>query len=348
MASFSQSFYVLALFIILASWSSRVTMSRKLVELEACSRERHQQWMIEQGKNYIDDAEKEKRYQIYRENVVFIESFNANKNETFKLGVNQFADQTFEEFKSSVLKGNKEGSLDLFGTEIETPFKYENVTEIPETMDWRERGAVTPIKDQNVCGSCWAFATVAITESIHQITTGKLESLSEQELVDCVRGKKTSGCDGGYMEDAFKFILRKKGIASEAKYPYKGVDRTCNSTNEANTTASIKGYQMVPRNNETALLQAVANQPVGVYVEAGHRAFQFYSGGVFTGKCGTKIDHVVAIVGYGSTKDGIKYWIVKNSWGTKWGEKGYMRMKRDIKSMKGLCGLAKKPVYPIA
>ncbi|KAL1299243.1 hypothetical protein HN51_043657 [Arachis hypogaea] len=347
MASFSQSLYVLALFVILALWNSRVTMSRKLVELEAWSPERHEQWMVEHGKYYKDVAEKEKRYQIFKENVEFIESFNANnKNLTFKLGVNQFADQTFEEFKASSLNGKK-GSLGLLGMEeIETPFKYENVTDIPETMDWRKRGAVTPIKDQKDCGSCWAFAAVATVEGIHQISTGKLESLSEQELVDCVRGK-SGGCSGGFVEDAFKFIAKKGGIASEAKYPYKHVDRTCNSKKKE-PVASIKGYENVPKNNEKALLKAVANQPVGVDIEAGQKAFQFYSGGVFAGKCGTKTDHAVAVVGYGSTEDGTKYWIVKNSWGKNWGENGYMRMKRDIKSNKGLCGLAINPLYPVA
>lgn len=192
--------------------------------------------------------------------------------------------------------------------------------------------------------SCWAFSTVAATEGIHKITKGELVSLSEQELIDCVKGK-SEGCNGGYMEDAYKFIVKKGGIASEAYYPYKEADKTCKIKKQV---AKIKRYEKVPRNNEKELLKAVANQPVSVYVDAGGSGFQFYSGGIFTGKCGTDTDHAVTVIGYGKSHDGIKYWLVKNSWGTEWGEKGYMRIKRDIRSKKGLCGIAINPSYPVA
>ncbi|KAJ1424641.1 Peptidase C1A, papain C-terminal [Sesbania bispinosa] len=303
--------------------------------------------MAEYGKFYEDATEKEKRSQIFKENLEFIESFNAAGDKPFNLSINQFADQTNEEFKSS--RNGQKKSLGVgIPTETLLPFRYENVTDdVPATMDWRERGAVTPIKNQHDCGSCWAFAAVAATEGIHQITTGELVSLSEQELVDCVRGK-TEGCNGGYMEDSYKFIVKKGGIASEAKYPYKGVDRKCKVKKGMYSAAEIKGYEKVPANNEKALLKAVANQPVSVYIDSGERAFQFYSSGVFTGKCGTDLDHAVTVVGYGTTDDGVKYWLVKNSWGTKWGEKGYVRMKRHVHAKEGLCGLAMGASYPVA
>jgi C1A family cysteine protease len=189
---------------------------------------------------------------------------------------------------------------------------------------------------------------VAAIEGIHQITTGKLVSLSEQELVDCVRTNRTYGCNGGYVEDAYEYIVKKGGITSETIYPYTRVDGKCNIKKGAYSFAHIKGYEKVPTNNEKALLKAVANQPVAVYISATKRAFQFYSSGILKGKCGIDLDHTVTIVGYGTNDDGVKYWLVKNSWGTKWGEKGYMKIKRDIVAKEGSCGLAMAPTYPIA
>ena len=186
---------------------------------------------------------------------------------------------------------------------------------------------------------------MATIEGLHHITKGELVSLSEQELVDCVRGD-SDGCNGGYVEDAFEFLAKKGGIASETYYPYKGVNKSCKVKKESHGVAKIKGYEKVPGNSEKALLKAVAHQPVSAYVEAGGSAFQFYSSGIFTGKCGTEIDHSVTVVGYGKAGDGPKYWLVKNSWGTEWGEKGYIRMKRDIHAKEGLCGIATSASYP--
>ncbi|KAI5682896.1 hypothetical protein M9H77_04124 [Catharanthus roseus] len=325
--------------LVLAIWASETT-GRNLKKLSMA--ERHELWMAEYGRVYKDEAEKASRLNIFKENVEFIESFNKAGTRSYKLAVNKFADLTNEEFRK-VRNGYKPSH---FCRKAPT-FMYENVSAIPATMDWRKKGAVTGIKDQGQCGCCWAFSAVAAMEGINQLSTGKLISLSEQELVDCDTSED-QGCNGGLMDDAFQFIIKNKGLTTEANYPYEATDGTCNSKKESNRAATITGYEDVPENSESDLLKAVANQPVSVAIDAGGSAFQFYSSGVFTGDCGTDLDHGVTAVGYGKTADGTKYWLVKNSWGTSWGENGYIRMERDIDAKEGLCGIAMQASYPTA
>lgn len=148
------------------------------------------------------------------------------------------------------------------------------------------------------------------------------------------------------MDDAFKFIIKNHGLTTESNYPYKGMDGTCKTGKESSHAAKITGYEDVPANSESALLNAVAMQPVSVAIDASGSDFQFYSSGVFTGECGTELDHGVTAVGYGKTSDGTKYWLVKNLWGTSWGENGYIRMQRGIDADEGLCGIAMEASYP--
>ncbi|KAJ7981561.1 Senescence-specific cysteine protease [Quillaja saponaria] len=329
-----------ALILVLGAWSFQAA-ARSLQDDSMY--ERHEQWMSRYGRVYQDVNEQEMRYKIFKDNVAYIEASNNAANKPYKLGINQFADLTNEEFKAqrNKFKGH------MCSTSI-TSFKYENVTAVPSTVDWRKKGAVTPIKDQGQCGCCWAFSAVAAMEGITKLSTGKLVSLSEQELVDCDTSGVDQGCEGGLMDNAFQFIQQNKGLTTETNYPYKGVDGTCNSKGESNAAATINGYEDVPANSENSLLKAVANQPVSVAIDAGGSDFQFYSSGVFTGTCGTQLDHGVTAVGYGSSDDGTKYWLVKNSWGTQWGEEGYIRMQRDVDANEGLCGIAMEASYPTA
>ncbi|KAF8409033.1 hypothetical protein HHK36_005105 [Tetracentron sinense] len=318
-------------------------MSRTLPEASVF--DKHKQWMALHGRVYEGVEEKEMRFKIFKDNVERIESFNGDGSRRYRLSVNEFADQTNEEFTASRNGYKGQSSLVKSYSEV-TFFKYENLTAVPTSMDWRKKGAVTPVKDQGQCGCCWAFSAVAAMEGITQLTRGKLVSLSEQELVDCDTKSVDEGCEGGLMDNAFHFIQHNHGLTTEANYPYKGVDESCNTNKAASHAANINGYQDVAANSEQALLMAVAKQPVSVAIEASGFEFQFYSSGVFTGDCGTNLDHGVTAVGYGTSSDGMKYWLVKNSWGTGWGEDGYIRMQRDVGAKEGLCGIAMEASYP--
>ncbi|KAL4377855.1 hypothetical protein GQ457_02G018320 [Hibiscus cannabinus] len=307
-------------FIILVAVGGNVVCEAASLD-DASMHWRHQQWMARFGRVYKDDNERQQRFNIFKHNVARIHSFNDASSHPYKLAVNQFADLTNHEFSASRngFKGH------LFSNNA-TAFKYHNLSlsALPSSVEWRMKGAVTPIKDSVSKIYYIMFnLSVAAMEGVTKLTTGKLISLSEQELVDCDTKGEDHGCHGGFMDDAFQFILKNKGLTTESNYPYMGVDGTCNTNEEANHAATINGF-------EDALQKAVANQPVSVAIDAGGFEFQFYSDGVFTGPCGTQLDHGVTVVGYGEDGDGTKYWLVKNSWGSSWGEEGYVRMQRKV------------------
>ncbi|KAL5544034.1 hypothetical protein UlMin_007818 [Ulmus minor] len=290
--------------------------------------------------------EKHKRFNVFKENLMHVHNTN-QKDKPYKLKLNKFADMTNHEF-TSTYAGSKVKHHRMFkgSSRGAGSFMYEKVDRVPPSVDWRKKGAVNAVKDQGHCGSCWAFSTIAAVEGINHIKTNTLVSLSEQELVDCDTAQN-EGCNGGLMDYAFEFIKKKGGITTETSYPYAATDRACDASKANAPAVSIDGHENVPANDEDALLKAAAHQPVAVAIDAGGSDFQFYSEGVFTGQCGTELDHGVAVVGYGAALDGTKYWTVRNSWGPEWGEEGYIRMQRDVSQKEGLCGIAMEASYPI-
>ncbi|RWR78290.1 cysteine protease XCP1 [Cinnamomum micranthum f. kanehirae] len=313
-----------------------LTSQDKLIEL-------FESWLSKHSKSYSSIEEKFHRFEIFKDNLKHIDETNKLMR-NYWLGLNEFADMSHEEFKDKYLGLKLDLSKRRESSKCHENFRYRDVVNIPKTVDWRKKGAVTHVKNQGSCGSCWAFSTVAAVEGINQIVSGNLTSLSEQELIDCDK-PFNNGCNGGLMDYAFSFIISHGGLHTEQDYPYLMEDGTCKEKKGDLKLVTISGYEDVPENNEESLLKALAQQPLSVAIEASGRDFQFYSGGVFDGHCGTELDHGVAAVGYGKSK-GLDHIIVKNSWGAKWGEKGYIRMKRNIGKSEGICGIYKMASYP--
>lgn len=282
------------------------------------------------------------RKDIFENNKRMIERHNAHGQNKFSLAVNKFADWTWDEFKNNMVgPGRPQGLLGARRQPIcELPDKN-----LPSSFDWTVGGAVTPVKNQGACGSCWSFSATGAIEGLNFINTGDLVSLSEQQLVSCDRIDQ--GCNGGLMENAFGYVKR-HGICKDEDYPYTSGSGDRGQCQECPVYMNIAGYNAVPPRNETALQLAVYQQPVSIALEADRKAFQFYSDGVMDStECGQELNHAVLLVGWGS-ENGTDYWTVKNSWSSDWGEGGYIRLARNIANSAGQCGMALEPSYPVA
>jgi len=283
------------------------------------------------------------REAIYNSNIKWIE---AHKDEvSFEIGENQFTDLTLEEFAAQLTlqSGSAPAGVAYLGEHVSSG------AEAPADIDWSTKGAVSPVKNQGQCGSCWAFSTVGSLEGRAQISTGELVQFSEQQLVDCDTAGADKGCSGGLMDNAFKYYMGSAGVCTEDSYGYKGVAGSCQigSCKVGLKTSQITGFKDVPANNAAAMQDAVAEGPVSVAIQANSPFFQAYKSGVFDSNyCGATLDHGVLTVGYG-VDNGKHYWKVKNSWGEVFGEKGYIRLGKDIGKAVGECGILKQPSYPV-
>ncbi|PKI68348.1 hypothetical protein CRG98_011256 [Punica granatum] len=306
---------------------------------DSVARDRFEQWVAQHGKKYSDEANRENRYKIFRENLQHVEDFNRAGNTSFRLGLNQFSDLTTEEFRATytITKMTPRTSMNMTGS-----FRISDDAPVPECVNWVEAGVVTGIRNQGTCGCCWALAAVAAIESIIKMRAGELLDLSEQQLLDCVTDN--AGCEGGTMVRAYQYVLDNK-ISGENQYPYRGAKEDCAAPAPL---TQITGFRTVTPSSEADLLRAVAQQPVSVGITASD-LFRAYKDGIFRGTdCRNVQNHAVTIVGYGiAPEDGSKYWLLKNSWGDSWGEGGYMRIAREVPDLpQGVCGLATDASFP--
>ena len=349
--------------------------------------ERFEKWVSEFKIEVRDIEHRENMLKKWIENDKYIEEINS-MNKTYTLGHNQFSGMDSEDFNNYLGFSNQEG---IVGREINPEgIKHtidtskclydcvkhhkevsklktvECVTgcldddmvssiELADSVDWVAKGAVTHVKNQGQCGSCWSFSTTGALEGAYYLKYGHLESFSEQQLVDCdnrQHGGKDMGCNGGLMDNAFSWIENKnKGLCSESAYPYvSGETRkqgTCQETCDVVSGSDIKGFVDVKNNSDDAMMQALSQQPVSIAIQADQKDFQLYKSGVFTESCGTSLDHGVLAVGYGS-KSGVDYYKVKNSWGETWGDSGYIYLARgsEYNNGKGQCGMLMQASYP--
>jgi len=294
-------------------------------------------FMEKHNKIYQTYEEFQLRYETFRNNMDYIQEVNGMQK-NYTLGITPMMDLSLDEFRSQYLST-------FSSSKTCSAFTHESASP-PDAWDWRDHNVVTPVKDQGQCGSCWSFSATGAMEGAWAITKGKLVSLSEQQLVDCSAGMQygNHGCNGGLMDGAFQYAID-SGMCTEDDYSYKAANGQCRS---CTTVVTISDCQDVPANNQVDLQKAASLGPVSVAIEADTRTFQLYTGGVITSDaCGTNLDHGVLVVGYGEESK-IPYWIVKNSWGTSWGENGYVKIERSSSTKdKGVCGIAMQPSFPI-
>ncbi|XP_030643082.1 cathepsin L1-like [Chanos chanos] len=305
-------------------------------------------WKMKFGKIYRSSEEEAQRKLTWLSNrrQVLVHNMLADQGiKSYRLGMTYFADMDNQEYRETVSKGCLLPFNRTKSRSAVTFLRQAGGAQLPKDVDWRDKGFVTSVKDQKDCGSCWAFSATGALEGQTFRKTGKLVSLSEQQLVDCSGDYGNMGCGGGWMDDAFKYVKDNGGLDTEDSYPYEAQDGECRY-DPSHIGATCTGYVDITRGDESALQEAVANiGPVSVAIDAGHASFQLYESGIYDEPdcSSSELDHGVLAVGY-SSEDGKDYWLVKNSWGLDWGERGYIKM---IRNKHNQCGIATSASYPL-
>jgi hypothetical protein len=330
-------------------------------------------WKEKFNKTYAGQSEDDDRFTKFCYNYKKILDHNLNHNASYTLGLNVYADMTPEEFhrrdtirvsslermreipavsllaekKSNLLKqGASRWDSKYLNTLVDSDLRAKIKASLPQTIDWRTKNVVTSVKDQGPCGACWAFGAVGSLEGGHAIKTGQNVDLSIQQLIECSTNQPNRGCDGGDLVAAMHYVIN-VGVQTAVQYPFVGDSpNRCQIRNysAANFAYSPKNFTRVPANDSLELMAAVAQQPISACIDVSDEMY-LYDSGIFNENCGINIDHCVTIVGYGE-ENGVEYWIVKNSWGSDWGEKGYFKILKSGTTGPGECGIRMESAYP--
>jgi len=310
-------------------------------------------WMGEHGVKPESGEHFVRMIQNFADNDDYITASNAKK-QSFTLGHNKFSHLSSDEWKAYIAKSGR-----FVKDTTETPAFIHSAPTLRSSLateiDWTTKGAVTPVKDQGQCGSCWSFSTTGAIEGAYFNKNSVLESFSEQHLVDCDNLRhhfgRDHGCNGGLMDNAFSWVKKNGGICTEVAYPYiSGTTKTEGTCDESKCTINAKSapdsFVDVEKNSDAAMMSALNVGPVAIAIQADEKDFQLYTSGVLTAPCGTSLDHGVLAVGYG-TLDGTDYYKVKNSWGEAWGLNGYILLERGVAQKEGQCGMLSSASYPV-
>jgi len=323
--------------ILVAGSVYKMLPQKALLEEDLVAKAVFHDWKNTHQRQYSSLSEEQYRYGVFQSNMATVKELNALDDEV-TLGASMFADLTSEEFQSQYLRAKP-------STRDESKTEYLTVKDAPASLDWRKNGAVTSVKNQGMCGSCWAFSAAGALEGAYYLSQKKTDSLSVQQISDCCKEDGSQGCNGGEMTGAFKYVA-KNGVEKWDDYTYTGRDQTCAyDKTKVLSDLQLTDYTDVPKSDSDQLLAYIQKQPVSIGIDA--NILQFYLFGVVNLlPCSTAVNHGILLVGYDTSYLGTPYWIMKNSWGWLWGERGYFRIRRDKGKGVGKCGITESATVP--